>query len=127
MSAIPSRAAAPGPRRCDVDPVVAAASVPAAEQTAHPTAVRAGGHEIITIRRAFDSSKRPDFMGLQSRNQRWIRVLKSTKSPKKGRHVGNTKRGKGTEIMAIADGGGLPIAITIASASPHEVTLVRKP
>ena len=26
--------------------------------------------------------------------------------------------------MAIADGGGLPIAITIASASPHEVTLV---
>ena len=28
--------------------------------------------------------------------------------------------------MAIADGAGLPIAITIASASPHEVTLVEQ-
>src|SRR5688500_12322467 len=43
---------------------------------------------------------------------------------KKGLHVGKTKRGKGTKIMAIADGAGLPLAITIASASPHETTLV---
>ena len=28
--------------------------------------------------------------------------------------------------MAIADGAGLPLAITIASASPHEVTLVEQ-
>ena len=45
---------------------------------------------------------------------------------KKGRHVGKTKRGKGTKIMAIADRTGLPVAITIASASPHEVTLVEQ-
>ena len=45
-------------------------------------------------------------------------------SAKKGRAVGKTKRGKGTKIMAIADRTGLPVAITIASASPHEVTLV---
>src|SRR5690606_33724500 len=38
--------------------------------------------------------------------------------------VGKTKRGKGTKIMAIVDGHGLPIGIRIASASPHEVTLV---
>ena len=38
--------------------------------------------------------------------------------------MGKTKRGKGTKIMAIADRAGLPVAITIASASPHEVTLV---
>jgi transposase len=38
--------------------------------------------------------------------------------------VGNTKRGKGTKIMAFVDGNGLPIGIRIASASPHEVTLV---
>jgi transposase len=38
--------------------------------------------------------------------------------------VGKTKRGKGTKIMAIVDGNGLPIGIRIASASPHEVTLV---
>jgi transposase len=40
--------------------------------------------------------------------------------------VGKTKRGKGTKIMAIADGFGLPLAVWIASASPHEVTLVEE-
>jgi transposase len=38
--------------------------------------------------------------------------------------VGPTKRGKGTKLMAVADGFGLPLAICAASASPHEVTLV---
>ena len=38
--------------------------------------------------------------------------------------MGKTKRGKGTKIMAVADGAGLPLAVSIASASPHEVTLV---
>jgi transposase len=38
--------------------------------------------------------------------------------------VGKTKRGKGTKIMAVADRSGLPIAISVGSASPHEVTLV---
>jgi len=40
--------------------------------------------------------------------------------------VGKTKRGKGTKIMAVTDRKGLPIAIHMASASPHEVTLVEK-
>ena len=43
---------------------------------------------------------------------------------KGGACVGKTKRGKGTKIMAMADGAGLPLAISIASASPHEVTLI---
>jgi transposase len=38
--------------------------------------------------------------------------------------VGKTKRGKGTKLMAVADGAGIPIAIHATSASPHEVTLV---
>jgi len=38
--------------------------------------------------------------------------------------VGKTKRGNGTKLMAMADGAGLPIAISIGSASPHEVKLV---
>ncbi|MCC6955202.1 MAG: transposase [Anaerolineales bacterium] len=38
--------------------------------------------------------------------------------------MGKTKRGKGTKIMPVADRSGLPIAISIGSASPHEVTLV---
>src|SRR5438128_474936 len=43
---------------------------------------------------------------------------------KGGACVGPTKAGKGTKIMAIADAHGLPCAAAIASASPHEVTLV---
>jgi transposase len=38
--------------------------------------------------------------------------------------VGNTKRGKGTKLMAIADGHGLPLAVRTESASPAENTLV---
>lgn len=38
--------------------------------------------------------------------------------------MGPTKRGKGTKLMAVADGHGLPIAIDLASASPAEVKLV---
>ena len=43
---------------------------------------------------------------------------------KRDRRVGNTKRGKGSKVMAIADRSGLPLAIHLTSASPHEVTLV---
>ena len=45
---------------------------------------------------------------------------------KRGRLVGKTKRGKGTKIMGIADGHGLPLALRTESASPSEVTLVEK-
>ena len=40
--------------------------------------------------------------------------------------MGKTKRGKGTKLMAVADGSGFPLAVYTTSASPHEVTLVRK-
>src|SRR5882762_3452725 len=43
---------------------------------------------------------------------------------KGGAAVGPTRRGKGSKIMAIADRHGLPIACSIASASPHETKLV---
>jgi len=45
---------------------------------------------------------------------------------KRGRLVGNTKRGKGTKIMGIADSHGLPLALRTESAAPAEVTLVEK-
>jgi transposase len=38
--------------------------------------------------------------------------------------VGKTKRGKGSKIMAVADAGGFPVAVHVASATPHETTLV---
>jgi transposase len=43
---------------------------------------------------------------------------------KRGDGVGNTKKGKGTKIMGLADAFGLPLAVNTASAGPHEVTLV---
>jgi transposase len=41
-----------------------------------------------------------------------------------GAAVGKTKRGKGSKIMVVADRQGLPIAVHVESATPHEVTLV---
>jgi hypothetical protein len=38
--------------------------------------------------------------------------------------VGKTKRGKGSKIMAVATGSSLPVAVSVGSASPHEVHLV---
>lgn len=43
---------------------------------------------------------------------------------KRGAAVGKTKRGKGTKIMAVTDGHGVPVAVHVASASPHETRLV---
>lgn len=45
-------------------------------------------------------------------------------SEKGGPAVGKTKRGKGTKIMAVTDGNGVPVAVHVASASPHETQLV---
>src|SRR2546430_10042575 len=43
---------------------------------------------------------------------------------KRGSAVGPTRRGKGSKIMAISDGHGLPVAIHLISTSPNEATLV---
>lgn len=43
---------------------------------------------------------------------------------KRGLRVGKTKPGRGTKVMAIVDGNGLPIAGRTESASPAEVGLV---
>ena len=40
--------------------------------------------------------------------------------------MGKTKRGKGSKVMAVAERAGLPIAVSVASASPHEVRLVNQ-
>jgi transposase len=43
---------------------------------------------------------------------------------KGGACVGKTKRGKGTKIMLLIDGRGMPLAADVHSASPAEVTLI---
>lgn len=42
---------------------------------------------------------------------------------KRGLCVGKTKRGKGTKWMVVTDGQGLPVGVTLESASPAEVKL----
>lgn len=43
---------------------------------------------------------------------------------KRGADIGKTKRGKGTKLMVVADGRGVPLGVRIAPASPAEVTLI---
>ena len=45
---------------------------------------------------------------------------------KGGGAVGKTKRGKGTKLTAVAASSGSPLAVSVASASPHEVKLVEQ-
>ena len=45
---------------------------------------------------------------------------------KRGPKVGKTKRGKGSKLMVVADGRSIPLGVSLASASPHEVTLIEK-
>ena len=58
------------------------------------------------------------------RSQRMLCGRNIRSGQKRGLCVGKTKRGKGTKIMGIADGHGLPLALRAESASPAEVTLV---
>ena len=43
---------------------------------------------------------------------------------KRGDAVGKTKRGKGTKWMVVASGQSVPLGVQLASASPHESTLI---
>ncbi len=50
--------------------------------------------------------------------RRFLRAVK-----KRGDGVGRTKIGKGSKVMLVADGNGLPIGLLCESAQPHEVSL----
>ena len=57
---------------------------------------------------------------------RWSGLGRELHPGKKGRPaVGITKRGRGTKLMVVSDGEGLPIGLLVASARPHELTLAR--
>ena|SRR5215469_4987682 len=60
----------------------------------------------------------------QARFERSIHRCQFQFGEKGGSAVGPTRRGKGSKIMAISDGHGLPLAVHVASASPHETKLV---
>jgi transposase len=81
----------------------------AAFRAAHPTAAETGGR--LT---------RPRKAG----PERIVHRCQLQFGEKGGSAVGPTRRGKGSKIMAISDGHGLPLAVHVASASPHETKLV---
>ena len=72
---------------------------------------------------AFNSGATPQ-RRRRARSQRMLCGRNIRSGQKRGALVGKTKRGKGTKIMGIADGHGLPLALRAESASPAEVTLV---
>jgi transposase len=77
-----------------------------------------------SIREAFAGIGRGCQRAWQAGSNRMFHRWQLCDRKKGGRGVGKTKRGKGTKLMAMADGAGLPIAISIGSATPHEVRLV---
>jgi len=65
--------------------------------------------------------------GLQGfRNAGMLHRRNLRQREKGGDAVGKTKRGKGSKIMVMGDAAGLPVAAFVASASPHESTLVEE-
>jgi len=60
----------------------------------------------------------------QARSERSIHRRQLQRGEKRGSAIGPTRRGKGSKIMAISDRHGLPFAVYVASASPHETKLV---
>jgi transposase len=76
---------------------------------AHPTAAETGG--------GLARSRKVGF-------ERVVHRCQLQFGEKGGSAVGPTRRGKGSKIMAISDGHGLPLAVHVASASPHETKLV---
>jgi transposase len=60
----------------------------------------------------------------EARFERILHRRQLQRGEKRGSSVGPTKRGKGSKIMAIADGHGFPLSVYVASASPHETKLI---
>jgi len=60
----------------------------------------------------------------EARSERSVHRRQLQLGEKRGSAVGPTRRGKGSKIMAISDSHGLPFAVHVASASPHETKLV---
>src|ERR1700692_3920387 len=60
----------------------------------------------------------------EARSERILHRRQLQFGEKRGSSVGPTKRGKGSKIMAIADGHGFPLSVYVASASPHETKLI---
>src|SRR4051794_33968787 len=84
--------------------------------------------EVDRRRGAFEhpqnSSRRPPRRARGDRPLGMLHRRDVRRGQKRGEHLGKTKRGKGTKLMAFAEGSCVPLAVHTEGASPHEVTLV---
>jgi transposase len=71
-----------------------------------------------------DEAEQAAKAALGGRSERSVCRRQLQLGEKRGSAIGPTRRGKGSKIMAISDGHGLPLAVHVASASPHETKLV---
>ena len=62
--------------------------------------------------------------GRQARLERVLRRRDLRVGKKGGECVGKTKRGKGTKLVVVVDGEGIPLALTVHSASPSETKMI---
>ena len=88
-----------------------------------PPALPAVGRGLHLIEGAAVARRRP----AKSQPNRYRRMLRRRylrECQKGGAGAGKTKRGKGSKFMAVAGRAGLPIAVSVGSASPNEVKLV---
>jgi transposase len=75
------------------------------------------GPSLVPTHRAVGSAEQGELAGR-------IRRRHVCLGKKGGDLVGPTKRGKGTKLMLLVDGAGLPLAVDVDSASPAEVGLI---
>ena len=116
-----------GPERRPVDtphrsalarPVIALSAVPNVSSAFSNLAAHQSVNPRVTA-----TGQRPP-RSRQTRSQRGLHRRQRQLGETGGSAVGPTRRRKGSTIMAIGDRHGLPVAIDVASASPHEVALV---
>lgn len=72
-----------------------------------------------------ESLHRRALRGPADRLVRVVRGRHLRPGKKRGPEIGPTKRGKGTKLLVVADGQGLPLAVHVSSASPAEVKLIQ--
>ena len=116
-----------GTERCAVDPAHRGALARSAAPLSAVPNVSSALSNVATDRCPRTRAARPGRKSARSWPARSLRSLHRRQlqlGEKGGSAINPTRRGKGSKIMAICDGHGLPLAVHVASASPHEVRLV---
>jgi hypothetical protein len=78
------------------------------------------------VRRVRGGAERPGRRSPGRRPARLFPRYSSFAPAQRGTGVGQTKKGQGSQIRAVVEAHGLPVAVPLDSATPHEVKLVEQ-